>query len=491
MESLLTTAALVPETTSFDRLIRALEQVHHPTPGNKFRVYNIQRLYLDALEALSIREDTIPGPSGRGELVMFQLGKFSQVISDYETIYFRAEPARKYQGFVSWLRTQAPSYYDQSDTEVGYSVVDAVTISTIHAAKGMQWPVVFVPCLRRNRFPAKRIGGISLSHVIPDAALANPDRYRGTRTDELRLLYVAVTRAKKYLYTSWSPVPGNRLYGNASEFVHLISSVSYVSTADPGAPGQKSKRARQPRIETPQIELSFTELKYYFDCPYQFKLRFLYGFNPPIHEALGYGNSLHHALAEIHKKAMEGEVVGLDQIDDLLDRHLHLPYAYPQLNAILRSEAEKSLRRYFRLHGDEIADTIHSEKQVQVRVGSGIVVDGRIDLIKRIRTGETSIVDFKSSERAQAEEITRDQLNVYAVGYADLTGQSADLIEVLNLDENGKNERDVIDPSSLAKTRLRIRDAGEAIREGRLSKLDSWCDRCSVCDLSALCRAKS
>ncbi|MGK2855482.1 MAG: hypothetical protein ACSLE3_15475, partial [Microbacteriaceae bacterium] len=31
-----------------------------------------------------------------------------------------------------------------------------------------------------------------------------------------------------------------------------------------------------------------SELKYLIDCPYQFKLRFMYGFNPPIHEALGY-----------------------------------------------------------------------------------------------------------------------------------------------------------------------------------------------------------
>lgn len=38
-----------------------------------------------------------------------------------------------------------------------------------------------------------------------------------------------------------------------------------------------------------RVTISFSELKYLFECPYSFKLRFLYGFNPPIHEALGYG----------------------------------------------------------------------------------------------------------------------------------------------------------------------------------------------------------
>lgn len=37
-------------------------------------------------------------------------------------------------------------------------------------------------------------------------------------------------------------------------------------------------------------------------------MRFLYGFNPPIHEALGYGKSVHDCMAEVHKRAMAGDV---------------------------------------------------------------------------------------------------------------------------------------------------------------------------------------
>jgi DNA helicase II / ATP-dependent DNA helicase PcrA len=51
--------------------------------------------------------------------------------------------------------------------------------------------------------------------------------------------------------------------------------------------------------------------------------------------------------------------------------------------------------------------TVSFRQQIQVRVAPGITVDGRIDLITRLDTGETSIVDFKSTERAQAEDITR------------------------------------------------------------------------------------
>ena len=54
----------------------------------------------------------------------------------------------------------------------------------------------------------------------------------------------------------------------------------------------------------PDVTLSFSDLKYFFECPYEFKLRFLYGFNPPIHEALGYGKSVHDVMAEVHKRAL-------------------------------------------------------------------------------------------------------------------------------------------------------------------------------------------
>ena len=68
-----------------------------------------------------MREDNLPGDAVRGELVFYQLGKFSQVISDYEQIYFTTDPQAKYAGFEQWLRFQAPGYYADADADVGYA----------------------------------------------------------------------------------------------------------------------------------------------------------------------------------------------------------------------------------------------------------------------------------------------------------------------------------------------------------------------------------
>ena len=135
-------------------------------------------------------------------------------------------------------------------------------------------------------------------------------------------------------------------------------------------------------------------------------------------------------------------------------------------------------------------NTIHSEKQIEVHLGEGILVSGRIDLIRRLDTDELSIVDFKSSERAQAEDVTRDQLHVYALGYQELSGERADLIEVLNLDEAGKTVREAVEDPLLATVRSRITEAGDALRTNVLPRHTHWCSHCANCDLSALCRTK-
>jgi len=62
---------------------------------------------------------------------------------------------------------------------------ETVKIMTIHAAKGLEWPVVFLPALEEGIFPSER-------SIMHPAALE----------EERRLFYVACTRAKEGLYLS-------------------------------------------------------------------------------------------------------------------------------------------------------------------------------------------------------------------------------------------------------------------------------------------------
>jgi DNA helicase II / ATP-dependent DNA helicase PcrA len=444
---------------------------------------NLQRVFVDFLETIELREENIP--DSRGEIVYYNLGKFSQVISDFEQIYFNSEPRALYRDFSGFLVNQAPDYYPEGWLDASYAVPDAVQIMTVHQAKGLQWPVVFVPAMRKNRFPSQRMGGRSVWHIIPDSSVKNADRYRGTVDDERRLFYVALTRAEKFLFCSYAPSDTQK---KISEFFNDFTNSDVVLTKEPSS-RTYSKLHPTPKKGEINVALTFSELKYYFECPYQFKLKFLYGFNSPIDRAIGYGKSLHDALSEIHSRSIKGEIPTIDDIPRLLDEHLHLPFADSIIEDNLRQGAEKALARYLTEHHENLSRLEHAEKIIELKLADGIVVNGRIDLIRRTDTNEVVIVDFKSNERAQSEEITAKQLQVYALGYEQLTGNRADLIEVHNLEQGGTN-REVVDQKVIDVTIQDIVNAGSNLRENKLPRLTEWSDKCARCDVLAVCRKR-
>jgi DNA helicase II / ATP-dependent DNA helicase PcrA len=55
--------------------------------------------------------------------------------------------------------------------------------------------------------------------------------------------------------------------------------------------------------------------------------------------------------------------------------------------------------------------------------------------------------------------IVADQLHVYAIGYQELSGRSANLIEVLNLDEKGNTTQEPVNGPVLTVARNKISHA--------------------------------
>ena len=111
---------------------------------------------------------------------------------------------------------------------------DAVTLMTLHNAKGLEFPVVFISGLEDGLFPLAR-------------AYDNPSELE----EERRLFYVGITRAENKLYLTHARHrrrAGEVMYGRLSPFVdaipaHLVEKVATaVVTESGGYPGRRAVR---------------------------------------------------------------------------------------------------------------------------------------------------------------------------------------------------------------------------------------------------------
>ncbi|KAF8806984.1 UvrD-helicase-domain-containing protein [Phlegmacium glaucopus] len=99
---------------------------------------------------------------------------------------------------------QASSLSSEGDNQTEEESKDKVTLSTCHAAKGLEWPVVMIPSVDQGTFPFYRSEDIE---------------------EERRLLYVASTRAQSLLYVLYSrkrQVAGQTKFKTLSEFISAV-----------------------------------------------------------------------------------------------------------------------------------------------------------------------------------------------------------------------------------------------------------------------------
>jgi DNA helicase-2/ATP-dependent DNA helicase PcrA len=478
------------ESSDLDRGLEWLEIEKKDWRNRQYKSEcSLQLTYQGFLEAISFSK-RLAGYKGSPEHIentFRNLGKFSQIITDYEQINFDLDLEYLYSGFVQFLRDKAPKYYSEGWEDPELIRQDAVQILTVHKAKGTEFPVVFVPCLLEGVFPVRERKEVHWVDVLPNGSIKGAERYRYNIEDERRLFYVTLTRSKKYLYCTWAPQkkdperPGP-VFDKPSRFIHEFKAGGFSRDHDVGISVPKYLESQEANnfVDIPTI--TFSDLKYFLQCPYRFKIKKIYGFNPGYNERLGYGKSIHNALAEAHRRIKDRESLSDGIIQSLLKTHLHFPYAYDErLRKDMQTKAEKMLSSYIKSHKD-LKDVEYVEMDVEIKFADEIMVLGRLDLVRKIDTGETIIIDFKTSEDAQDEEISQDQLQLYALGYQQLTGKLADFMEIYNLD-SGIEDRRMIRSDLLADLEKRVIEAGRNIRKGNMS----FVNNCPKCNFKGIC----
>ncbi|HSJ29751.1 MAG TPA: ATP-dependent DNA helicase, partial [Acidimicrobiia bacterium] len=179
--------------------------------------------------------------------------------------------------FTRYLDLMRDNPREELDT-ARLSDADAVTLITVHRAKGLEWDVVFLPATYRGNFPSQYRGGdpYTSAEILPfeyrlDRDTLPPideDTDEAERRDllrrrhldaEWRLAYVAVTRARRRLVVSGAwwyghPMP-LRSPTQPSELFELVRESSHHTHDVPEPPPRPSRSAY--RAEGPPPDPSF------------------------------------------------------------------------------------------------------------------------------------------------------------------------------------------------------------------------------------------
>ncbi len=146
--------------------------------------------YLAELKA----EDTVENQSR-----LENLQEFVNVVREFELDEIEFEDEAEDLGALGNFLTQVALVSDIDEVK---DTEKSVTLMTLHAAKGLEYPVIFLSGLEEGMFPnARSIGQYENSSELEE---------------ERRLMYVGITRAKEQLFLTWAQ--RRRVWGDIKFF---------------------------------------------------------------------------------------------------------------------------------------------------------------------------------------------------------------------------------------------------------------------------------
>ncbi len=315
---------------------------------------------------------------------------------------------------------------------------EAVSIMTVHGAKGLEFKYVFIPNLVDKRFPTiERKEPIALPDKLIKDILPEGDAHI---QEERRLLYVAITRARSGLFLSGAKDYGGVREKKPSQFLYELGMVSNQNqtnkkdTKKTVSKVNKNSSSNSP-VRSYELQLpktfSYSQISSFLACPLQYKFAYILKIPVKGKYTFSFGSTIHQTLQrffELVKSSVtlkqtdlfnksENNANKLPTLDDLRQIY-EQAWIDDWYDSKLQQEQYKkkgklALEKFYQDWAKEKNIPERLENRFKLQVGE-FVLSGAIDRVDRLADNSLEIIDYKTgSAKEKLETDNKRQLLIY------------------------------------------------------------------------------
>ncbi len=424
------------------------------------------------------------------------LSQFFKKIEEFE----RTSEDRSVRAFIDQINLEIEAGEEGAIQSLIEEGPESVKVMTVHQAKGLEFPYVFIVNLVDKRFPSiERREPIEVPIELIKEIIPEGDYHL---QEERRILYVAMTRARDGLFFTSAEDYGGARKKKPSRFLQelgLIKDSKMISYE------QQKLKLTLPTIdknlvqEIKNIEVlpqkfSYTQFRVFEICPKQYKYAHILKIPGRPKFTFSFGHSIHNTLRDFY--LLYQKTKKLPTLDELLAIYeknwLDEWYESKEQEEERKEKGRQSLIEFYKKNQGKFKIPKFIEKGFNVKIGNYTIkgIIDRIDVLESCQLNGKSfdkveIIDYKTGEIPKEIKNELDQLLIYAIAVREIFHDIPVKLTYYYVEDNYPVTIDKFE-DELANFKERIINLIEKIIKSDFSATPNpW--KCHNCDFREIC----
>jgi DNA helicase-2/ATP-dependent DNA helicase PcrA len=394
---------------------------------------------------------------------------------------------------------------------------DAVQLMTVHGAKGLEFPHVFLLRVNQGAFPARERSALFEFPVklMKEELPAGQFHIQ----EERRLFYVALTRAERKLtITTLTEKKGkvptfieDILMDPTVRGKDVLQIAPKIRTReeDASASGHENADASlfpapvvRPRIfskiaawaetfhpQSPEpLKLSSSQVDNYRKCPQQYLFGYLWSLKEGPRATLSFGSVMHTTIKRFVEQLRRGVKLSFEEVARVFETEwtsAGFEDAYQE--GEYKKDGVEQLRVFHAAMLEAPFEIRNQEKGFELPLENNVIVVGRIDQINSLGRNDVEIVDYKTGKPRKDVDARKDlQLSIYTLAAKEIFELNPVRL-VFHYLQNNQVQVTTRDVKQLDEAQKIVQEAAADIRAGEFSAKPGF--GCRSCAYKPICPA--